>query len=202
MPTRRFSLSKGQPTDLEVSWRADGKDLLARFQGSPLSRVEGSGTYFKLPDGSDVSIEILGGKVVAVRNGEFLPGTAFDPAIKVRIAVITLAVLAAIHLSAVALPVTRSFPFPQDLPLVVPTIFLGAIYTVLAWWAWQRSKAAMMAGIALTLVEGVLFAVGWMLAGYIRKPIYSFAPALLLYEGLEGLKQLEADDRPVPLVPR
>jgi hypothetical protein len=201
MPTRRFSLSRGLPTDLEVSWKAQGMDhLVARFQGSPLPR--GTGSYFKLPDGSDVSIEILGGKVIAVRNGEFLPGTAFDPAIKVRTAVITLAVLAATHLAALGLPVTRFFPFPQDLPLLAPTLFLGAIYAALAWWAWQRSRPAMMAAIALTLVEGILFAVGFTFVGHLRPSLLCLAPALVLYEGLEGLKQLAADDRPLPLVPR
>src|SRR5258708_39034341 len=126
MPTKRFALSKGQPKNLEVSWGRDGKVVGVQFAGSPLPRAAGMAGYFSLPDGSDVSVEILGDKVVAIRNGEFLPGTAFDPLLKVRAAAVTLTVLAALHLAAGGLPISQGFPLPQGLPPLLSTLFFGA----------------------------------------------------------------------------
>jgi hypothetical protein len=200
MPTRRYALARGMPKDLEVSWQGRFTNLTVKFQGSPLPRDEQAAGYYRLPDGSDVSIKFEDRGIVAIRNGEFLPGTAFDPVLKVRAAVITLAALAALHLAVLVLPVTKGFPFPQNVPLATPTFCLGIAYAALAWGAWRRSQPAMALGLGLTFLEALLFGIGWAFEGYIKRPLVGLGPVLLLYEGLEGLKQLAAEG-PDPAAP-
>src|SRR6185436_19043277 len=112
MPVRRFAIDRGEPKRLTVKWSVGGRSAEVLLDGNPLVPIEPGGLRYRLPDGRPlaVSIEAETGNLDVIRDGEFLPGTRFDPHHQVFLAYATLFALAALHCLVPLLPLERVLP--------------------------------------------------------------------------------------------
>lgn len=88
MTVQKFSLVRGEPARLEVSWGWFWKNGRVTFEGQELARFEGldalkKGLHLNLPDGSVLEVgyrqQPLGGGLVLMHAGAPVPGSAAEP---------------------------------------------------------------------------------------------------------------------------
>jgi len=88
MPTRRFSLKRGEPKRIEVSWQGSFEQVTLRLDDTPIGTVPSrkelkAGYRFPLNDGSFITVQLSESswprRLLLLRNGLPLPGSSADP---------------------------------------------------------------------------------------------------------------------------
>jgi len=196
MPKRRFALERGGPRRLQVQWGRTGvKVFLDGLEVPP------SGSHrndYRLPDGSWVHVDVdaQSSTVDVLRDGQFLPGTRFDPFYQATIAWAIVLGLAAVNVVLAFLPFEQWIPEAAGLPLKTIAWALAAVFALLGLAARQRSKAALMAAIALFSIEGIVFAFVTMQFPGKRAAIYCLlAIGAGLIQGLDGIREIEISEK-------
>lgn len=196
MPKRRFALERGGPRRLQVQWGHKGlKVFLDGLEVPPSGPHRGD---YRLPDGSwiHVDMDAQSSTVDVLRDGQFLPGTRFDPFYQVTIAYAIVLALAGLHAVLAFLPFEQWIPEAAGLPLKTIAWALAAVFALLGLAARQRSKAALMAAIALFSIEGIVFAFMALAFPGRRLIIYGLlAVAAGLIQGLDGIREIEVSEK-------
>jgi hypothetical protein len=153
---------------------------------------------YRLPDGSWVHVDVdyQSNTVDVLRDGQFLPGTRFDPFYQVTIAYAIVLALAVVNAALSFLPLDRWLPDAAGLPVKTIAWALAAAFAFLGLAARQRSKIALMAAIALFGIEGILFVLVAVAFPARKLVIYGLlAIAAGLIQGLDGIREIESSEK-------
>jgi hypothetical protein len=164
MPTAWFALDPGGPKRLEVRWAGAWKDVAIHLDGAPIGAIPSKaelqeGRSFTLPDRSILHVKLVRSfadiELQVTRNGAPLPGSATDPAERVRLAgSITLFIAVCSGLSGLMAAVFQVKSLTR-LGLGWPSVVEGAVLGVLGIFTLRRSKAALILAITVFAIEGI-----------------------------------------------
>jgi len=196
MPQRRFALERGGPRRLRVQWGREGlKVFLDELEVPPAGPHPND---YRLPDGSWVHVDVdpRFSTVDVLRDGDFLPGTRFDPFHQLAVAYGILFALAALHAVLIVVPLERVMPAALGRSLGPFCVALAALYALLGWGVLLRSKAALIGGITLFVAEGVVFGTVALAFPARRLVIYALlAVGAGLLQGLDALRVLALSEK-------
>jgi hypothetical protein len=190
MPSRRYALEHGGPKRLEVRWQGHGEDLKVFVDNCEVQPLKPFATDYRLPDGSLLSItDISEGEqfeMALLRDGQFVPGTRFDPAFQVQVASVTLLVAGAVHIVVPFVLGDWLRQLAAGLPIVSTLPVVGLVLGGLGLGVMKRSKIAVM--IATLLFGAEVLALGTALlvvvlrdSSYIRLAVFGgFALVVIL----------------------
>jgi hypothetical protein len=134
--------------------------------------------------------------VDVLRDGQFLPGTRFDPFHQVTIACAIVLAIAAANVALAFLPLDQWLPEAAGLPVKTIAWALAAAFAALGLAARQRSKIALMAAIALFVIEGLAFAFVTPMFPGKRVSIYALIGiGAGLIQGLDGIREIEISEK-------
>ena len=204
MAARKFSLERGGPQRIEITWSGIWKNLQVRFDGASVGSFETrkdleAGRELALPDGSRLHVQLkTGGAGVELhveRNGAPLPGSDHDPQTRVTAAATMLYVIAGLN-AGLGLLATLGVEFLENLGLGIGSIVAGVIYGGLGFVVKAKhSRVALIVAIVLFALDGlatVFFAAqatGKPPIGGVVARIFFMIP---LWKGLAPLKELNA----------
>jgi hypothetical protein len=199
MPQRKFALERGGPRRLRVKWgwgSSGVKVFLDDMEVPPAGPHQGD---YRLPDGTWVHVDVDAqqSSVDVLRDGQFLPGSRFDPFQQLAVTYVILLGLGVLHAVLAWLPIDSVLPPDIHIPLRSVSLGLAFGYAFLGFAVSKRSKPAMFAAISLFTVEAVCIGfVGLAFAG--RKLIIGalLATAAGLIQGLDALREIEISEQP------
>src|SRR5690349_16726264 len=93
MASAKFPLVAGGPRRLEISWGTFWNEIIIMFDGREVGRIpskteHNQGTSIRLPDGSEIHVRLVqsfvNSELQVTYNGRPLPGSASDPATRVK----------------------------------------------------------------------------------------------------------------------
>ena len=101
VPTRRFAIDRGAAKRLSISWERGGRTLRVFLDGLELPSTMPAGNDFRLPDGRPLAVDVdaASGTVDVICDGDFLPGTRFDPHHQLLLAYVTLFLVGTLHIA-------------------------------------------------------------------------------------------------------
>jgi len=196
MPQRKFALERGGPRRLQVKWGGSGVKVLLDDMEVPRAGPH-RGDY-RLPDGSWIHVDVDAAQstIDVLRDGQFLPGTRFDPFHQLAVTFCILYGLSALHAVLAWLPIDSVLPPDVHIPLRSVSLGLAVAYAVLGFAVSKRSKAAMFAAISLFAVEGLCVGFGGIELASRKLIIYALlAIAAGLLQGLDALREIEISER-------
>lgn len=167
MPNLKYALESGGPRRLEISWGAFWRDFTIKLDGNPIGTISGqkelkAGREFTLPDDSILRIQLVQSSTSAVpdlevlRNGEPLPGSASDPAQKLKLAYGMVFFVAGLNILLGLVAALLQIEFLQSLGVGVGSALFGVILLALGFFVKRRSAAALIAAIVLLALDGLL----------------------------------------------
>lgn len=211
MPALTFALERGGPQRLVVAWQGLWEQGVVRLDGQLLGRFgsEGDlrkGRLFKLADGSALLVQLkrnLFAKELHVSlNGEPIPGSANDPALRWSTAYQYAMVLGLLDVVSGAAAEIFNVDFLHGLGIGVHSIFFGLMMVFCGWLAQRRSVTALVFVCLLFALDG---AIGFNQATQLptgRQLIISFLIRLILLipmiQGIPALMQLKRNEQSEP----
>lgn len=161
MPRKRYSLVKGGPKEIEISWGFTWKNFTVRQNGQIIGTVGGQhelkdGRQFSLLDGSPLSVKLNVGfanvGLEVMHNGQPLAGSGSDPSRKIKNAFGILLFVAVINTLVGVLLIT----IVRDLAAIGTGIVLyGLIFIGLAIGVKKHSLAALIIAIVLLIIDAI-----------------------------------------------
>jgi hypothetical protein len=174
LPDKSFPLETGGLPRLGVSWRGGFKDLSVSFDAQPVAEFEDAkelkeGRRVALPDGSTLEVRVaspfLLPELLLTRDGEPVPGSSGDPAVRHAVAWQVIAAVAVLNVVIGLLVKATGADFLRGIGAGWPSVFAGLVYGVLAWLVRGRSIVALGIAIALFALDGVFVLVSAAQAG-------------------------------------
>jgi hypothetical protein len=165
VPDKDFPLEPGGPPRLGVSWRGALKDLSVSFDGQPVAAFEGpkelkEARRLVLPDGSTLEVRVASPsgfpELLLTRDGEPVPGSSGDPAVRHATAWQVVAAVAVLNVVVGLLVEATGADFLRGIGAGWPSVLAGLVYGVLAWLVRGRSTVALGIAVALFVLDGVL----------------------------------------------
>lgn len=165
MAKATFALEAGGPQRLELSWGMFWKNFQITLDGQQVGTVEGGqkalkeGAEFRLPDGSTLHVQLVQSamnvELRVLRNGAPLPGSASDPAQRVKSAAYLLYFLAGLNtlLGVVAMVVMSEML--EGMGVGIGNILFGAIVAALGFFTYRRSRVAPVLAIVLYAADSL-----------------------------------------------
>lgn len=192
MATQRFSLRRGAPRDLELSWGFGYRNFTVKQRGRLLgtiaSRAElGAGRTFTLDDKATLSVRLVGASWLApelelLRNGVALPGSALDPFTRLSAASNAVFVVAGLSLLVALLRLG------SDRDEAIGMAIFSALFLLLGFFTRRGSLAAAITALVLYLLDAIAgLATGVVAPGAIF--VRGFL-VLLLVRGILGIREL------------
>ncbi len=165
MPSAKFALEPGGEKRLVVSWSGFWKNIRVLFDdeeiGSFTGKAElGQGKSFTLPDRSVVQIKFNQGFGYAewqvTRNGVPLPGASGNPAEQVKAAGYILYFIAGLNGLLGLISLVFNSETLQSVGIGGQSLVAALIYGVLGFFTLKRSKVALILGIVLFALDGLV----------------------------------------------
>jgi hypothetical protein len=166
VPTARFALERDGPKRLEIRWGLGwGLRTVVTLDGKEIGSIPGrkelkEGRLFPLEDGSTLSVQsgpnLITQEFRVLRDGRPLPGSASDPAQRLRVASGVLLVIGGLSI-AVGL-VAELFRVQQLMQrgIGLGSMIEGVVYVLLAVLARRRSVVALGIAVALMVLDLVV----------------------------------------------
>ena len=212
MPTKKFAFDKGGPERLELEWQGNFKNLEVRLDGAILGSFENAkelkagGTY-PLEDGSTLEVKLattaLFPELTLTRNGRALPGSATDPAQRVKAAAGMIFFVAGFNVLLGLVAAAFNVQFLQSIGVGMGSVLEGAIYGGLGYFVGQRSIVALGLAVGLFVIDGILLLasgsgsapppVGGLVARF-----FFLVPMVMGFPALRALKEEDARARRAP----
>jgi len=164
MPSAKFSLETGGPKRIEITWRMGWKDIVVQFDGEEVGRIPSrtelkQGRSFTLPDGSELHVrlkESFGNVELQVsRDGRPLPGSASDPAQRLKAAGYIIYFIAALSGVVGAVAMIFQVEFLEAAGIGWTSLVGAAVYGLLGFFTLRKSKPALMLAIAIFILDGL-----------------------------------------------
>jgi hypothetical protein len=207
VPTQRYALEPGGPKRVEVSWGAFFRNCTIRVDGNVIGVVPGqqelkAGSDFRLMDGSTLRVQLVRGllsqEVRVLRDGFPLPGSASDPAQRLKTAYGILFFLGALNVLLGLVAEVAQVDFLLAIGVGVGSIVEGAIFLILGYFVRQRSLVALVLAVALLGLD-TLFALvemasgsGALVGGLLVRVIF----LVYVIRGFDALRSLRATRAP------
>ena len=165
MPKKRFPLSSGLSSVVELEWRGMWKDFTVRVDGQALGTMSGQDELIKggswaLADGSKLDVALkksaLGAELQVTRDGVPLPGSPTDPLARMRGAAGIAFFIAGLNVLLGAIAMATESHLLAELGLGWASIVFGAIFLGLGFGIRKGSLIALIAAIVLFALDGVL----------------------------------------------
>jgi hypothetical protein len=211
MPEKRFALEPGGAERLAVSWKGSFKDFAIGFDEHLVASFEGPGALKRpqtlvLPDGSHLEVQLaspLGFPELQLRrDGEAVPGSSGDPAVRLQAAWGMVAFVAALNVVLGLLVELFDIGFLRAVGGGWGSFVSGLVYGVLAFFVRRRSLVALGLAVALFVVDGVLLLLGAAQAGGTPAVGGLVARVFFLLPMLRGFSAIRELDRPRPRRPQ
>lgn len=164
MPVKTFALEPGGPSRLALHWKPFWRNTRVELDGQPLGvipnqRALKDGIVFQLPNGEPLRIQMTRGMAPELQlsvAGRPLPGSAADPQQRIKTAAQILWFIAGLNLLLGVISLFVENELLATLAAGWPTIATGALYLVLGFLARRGARVAVIAGIALLVVDTIL----------------------------------------------
>ncbi len=204
MPKKSFALEAGGPTRVTIEWSGIWKNTRVAVDGQELGVIATqkeleAGRQFPLPTGGVLGVQ-LGRQFAAVelrvtRDGVSLPGSAADPAERVKQAAYVLYFIAGFNILLGLATELAGLGFLRGIGLGWASVGEGAIYGALGWRAAKRSQVALILGIALFALDTLMIVAGAVQSAH-SPPVGGLVARLFFFlplvKGLQGLRELRA----------
>lgn len=165
MPKQSFPLKPGSEEKVELEWKGGWKGFTVRAEGRELGQMNGqkelsAGGRYSLSDGSVLEVKLarsaLTPELQVLRDGVPLPGTASDPATRVKTAAGIAFFIAGLNIVLGLIAVLGDIQFLQNAGLGYPSLVFGAVFLGLALGIKKASIVALIAAIVVFAADGIL----------------------------------------------
>lgn len=211
MPDKRFALEPGGTERLELGWKGAFKNLSVSLDGQLLGSVEKSadlkrGRTFALSDGSRLKVELasvalLFPELRIERDGEPLPGSGGDPAVRLAAAANVIFFVAILNAALGLVAWLGQLQFLQQIGLGLASVVTGIVYAVLGVFVKRRSMAALAVTVALFVLDGIFGIVLTAKASQtpnVGPVIFRIFLLMIMGRGFAAIRELNAAPRPRP----
>jgi hypothetical protein len=174
VPEKSFAIEAGGASRLDVAWRGGYKDVAVSFDGQGVASFDGpkelkEAQRVALPDGSTLEVQVaspfLFPELLLTRDGESVPGSAGDPAVRHAAAWQMLAAVAGLNVVIGLLVEATDAGFLRAIGAGWPSVVAGLVYGGLAWLVRGRSLLALGIAVCLFVLDGVFVLVAATQAG-------------------------------------
>ena len=164
MPSISFALEPAGPKRVTVSWRIFWRDVSVTLDGEEVLKIADqkalrAGASRTLADGSTLSIKLeqrfMTPELVLSRNGTPLPGSATDPATRVKAALGVLLFIGGASIIGGLIAEVFHVEWLKAIGLGVGSIVEGCVYAALAFFVKRGSRVALGVGIGLFLLDSI-----------------------------------------------
>jgi hypothetical protein len=165
MPKKRYPLSSGSSSVVELEWRGMWKDFTVRVDGQTLGTMNGQdelkkGGSWTLADGSTLEVMLaksaLGAELQVLRDGAPLPGSPSDPQAQMNSAAGIAFFIAGLNILLGVVAMATDSQILAEIGIGWGSIIFGAIFLGLGFGIRKGSLIALIAAIALFALDGVL----------------------------------------------
>jgi hypothetical protein len=165
MPKKRYPLSSGSSSVVELEWRGMWKDFTVRVDGQTLGTMNGQdelkkGGSWTLADGSTLEVMLaksaLGAELQVLRDGAPLPGSPSDPQAQMNSAAGIAFFIAGLNILLGVVAMATDSQILAEIGIGWGSIVFGAIFLGLGFGIRKGSLIALIAAIALFALDGVL----------------------------------------------
>lgn len=207
MPKKTYALEAGGQPRVTVEWRGMWKDIRVSVDGSDLGVIPNkkdleAGRSFPLPTGGVLAVQLVSQfaavELRVTRDGVSLPGSASDPAERVKQAAYVLYFIAALNIVLGLVTELGAVELLRAVGVGWASVVEGSLYAVIAWRAKKGSRVALVLGITLFGLDTLLLIVSALqsshspsMGGLVAR-LFFFMP---LIKGLQGARELRAAAR-------
>ena len=169
-----------------------GKHLDGETIGTvPGQKNLSAGQEFQLPDGSILTVQLVK-KLTAVelrllRDGQPLPGSATDPETMLKGAYVILFFIAGLNIVLGLIAYLFQAEILQSMGMGFYSIIFGVVFLVLGRFVRRRSLTALVIGIVVFALDGILGFILTALEGYSPNIVVVIARAFLLLPMIQGV---------------
>ena len=165
MPKRSFSLEKGQPKRLEVSWKGFWHKINITLDNQVLGTMENQrelkeGREYTLPDGSKLLVRLskslLSPGLEIIKDGTPLPGSDGDPLQKLKVAYSVVFFVGGFNIILGIVAVIGNIGFLLRLGIGHQAVIIGIIFLVLGFFVRKKSIIALGIAIGLLIIDALL----------------------------------------------
>jgi hypothetical protein len=196
MPSQTFAFEPKGQRRLEISWAPFWKNITVKHDGKTIGTMADqkelkAGREFGLPDGSRIHVQLIttafSVDLRVLRNGEPLPGSNADPAVRHQAAYGIIYCVAGLNLVLGLVAAVFQVRFLYQIGLNEYSILFGALFAILGHSTRKGSLLALILAIglfALDSLSGFYFAIS---QGYTPSTAGLVARGFLLLPMLQGI---------------
>jgi hypothetical protein len=164
LPKQQLSLEPGGPKRLVITWKGLWRNTSVSLDGRELGVIPDkdslkAGRDFALPDGSGLHVQLhqrpYQTELQVLRNGQPLPGSASDPASKLKLSYGAIFFVAALNILLGLIVELTGSDFLKSIGLGVFSVVFGAIFLFLSFFVMKLSLVALIVAIVLFSVDAV-----------------------------------------------
>jgi hypothetical protein len=204
MPTKKFSLERGGPKRLEVSWKMMWRDIKIKLDGSEIGSIQNqkeleAGRDFALGDGTTLNFKlkrrIISLDLQLLRNGKPIPESASDPIQRLKSAYNLVFFVGSLNvlLGFGALLSDNAFLHTM-LGDGVFAIFLGCVFLILTLFVKNRSALALGIAITILILDG-LFAFTYIGPGATSGIVTRIFFLIVMAQGFSAIRELKEENK-------
>ncbi len=164
MPKKSFPLEPGSSRTVDVEWKGIWKNFTVTVDGQTLGTLHGTkemhaGGQYALPDGSRLEIKLTQGmspELQVTRDGAPLPGSASDPAARLKTAAGIAFFIAGLNIVLGVVAEVGNIQFLQMIGIGLFSVFFGAVFLGLGLGIRKGSVVALILAIAIFAIDGVV----------------------------------------------
>ncbi len=200
MPKLHYALESGGPKRLELAWEGLYRNFTVKLDSAVIGPVVdaaalAAGHSLTLPDGSSLVLQTQGSRLVnelrVRRDGQPLPGSATDPAQRVRLASQLILLIAGLDLGLGLLAEVLSLEALRQIGFGWGSFILGLLYLGLGLLTLrQRSIAALVMALFLFSLETVFRLLVPLLTGSLPNVLELIVRAIVLFVLAQGIPAL------------
>jgi len=208
MPKQAYAFEPGGEKRLEISWKAMWKETTVTLDGTVLGVIPDvkalrTGQEFRLVDGSILKVQLVQGafntELRVLRSGKPLPGTASDPAARLKGAYGVLFFIAGANIILGLAAAVFQIEFLLQIGLGISSIIFGLIFLVLGFFTRRKSSLALILAIILFALDAILGVVFSVSQGYTPNTggiLVRIALLIPMIQGVGAIKALKQKPSP------
>lgn len=165
MPSQTFAFEPKGPRCLEISWGAFWKNVSVKFEGKEVGTFADqkdlkAGKEFDLPDGSRIHVQLITSafsvEMRVLRNGQPLPGSSSDPAVRHQAAYGIIFFIAGLNVLLGIIALIAQSSFLSKIGISEASILFGIIFAALGHYTRRGSILALILAILLFALDGLI----------------------------------------------
>ncbi len=196
MPSQTYAIEPKGPRRLEISWGAFWKNVTVKFDGKEIGTFADqkefkAGKEFPLPDGSRVHFQLvtstLSVDIKVLRNGQPLPGSSADPAMRHQTAYAIIYFIAGLNVGLGLIAIFTNSQFLHQIGISEYSILYGAVFAALGYFTQIGSFWALIAATVLFAADTLTGIFSTVSQGYNPSTANIIGRIFLLWPMLQGI---------------